>query len=117
MRLTTSSSVHFRSVTPAFIAGVVNAGAIRVLIPRAMRRVIQDMRTARYVIASRGPWPEAGRPDALELLFEDGSDWKNVWSVTAVIRLLAGTRLPGPAPGGGFPNRKEPNDVELPTRV
>ncbi len=52
----------------------VNAGAIRVLVPSAMRRIIEDMRTATYVICSRGPWPQGGKDDAMELLFEDGSD-------------------------------------------
>ena len=51
-----------------------NAGAIRVLVPRSMRRVIEDMRAAKYVICSRGPWPEQRRADAMELLFEDGTD-------------------------------------------
>lgn len=52
----------------------VNAGAIRVLVPRVMRRIIEDMRTAKSVICSRGPWPQGGKDDAMELLFEDGSD-------------------------------------------
>lgn len=51
-----------------------NAGAIRVMVPRVMRRIIEDMRAAQYVVASRGPWPAGGRADALELLFEDGTD-------------------------------------------
>lgn len=51
-----------------------NAGTIRVLIPRAFRRVINDMRTAKYVICSVGPWPDAGAEKAVELLFEDGTD-------------------------------------------
>lgn len=51
-----------------------NAGAIRVLVPRVMRRIIEDMRSAEYVICSRGPWPAAGRDDAIELLFEDKTD-------------------------------------------
>ena len=50
----------------------VNAGAIRVLVPRAHRRIIEDMRTARHVVLSRGPWPEVGAPEAVELLFDDG---------------------------------------------
>lgn len=52
----------------------VNAGAIRVLVPASMRRIIEDMRKSRYVICSRGPWTEHGKPDAVELLFEDLSD-------------------------------------------
>ena len=52
----------------------VNAGAIRVLVPMSMRRIIEDMRTAKHVICSRGPWPAGGKADAMELLFEDFSD-------------------------------------------
>lgn len=51
-----------------------NAGAIRVMVPRVMRRIIEDMRTAKYVICSRGPWPDQGREDAMELLFDDETD-------------------------------------------
>lgn len=51
-----------------------NAGAIRVLVPRSMRRVIEDMRSAKYVICSRGPGPQGRKDDAMELLFEDGTD-------------------------------------------
>jgi len=51
-----------------------NAGAIRVLVPRVVRRVIEDMRSAKHVICSRGPWPAGGKQDAMELLFDDGTD-------------------------------------------
>lgn len=52
-----------------------NAGDIRLLIPRTHRQIIQDMRVgSRYAILSRGPWPDAGLADAVEILFEDGSD-------------------------------------------
>jgi len=33
-----------------------NAGAIRVLIPRQLRPVLNDLRAAKYAILSRGPW-------------------------------------------------------------
>jgi hypothetical protein len=52
----------------------VNAGTIRILVPRVVRRIINDMRNAKYVILSRGPWPDKKLDDAIELLFEDGSD-------------------------------------------
>lgn len=52
----------------------VNAGAIRVLVPRVHRRIIQDMRTARECVLSRGPWPAMGLDDAVEILWDDGSD-------------------------------------------
>jgi hypothetical protein len=52
----------------------VNAGAFRVLLPQPRIRWLEDMRTASELVISRGPWPEQGRADALELLFDDGSD-------------------------------------------
>lgn len=51
-----------------------NAGAGRLLIPDSQKSVLLDMKTARYVIVSRGPWTEKQGRDALELLFEDGGD-------------------------------------------
>lgn len=51
-----------------------NAGAIRLLLPRVHRSLINDMRAAKYVICSLGPWPAAGAENAVELLFEDGTD-------------------------------------------
>jgi len=51
-----------------------NAGAIRILIPRAHRAIIQEMRRAKYAVLSRGPWPEMRLPDAVEIMWEDGSD-------------------------------------------
>jgi hypothetical protein len=51
-----------------------NAGAARLLIPDSQKLVLGEMRGAKYVIISRGPWREHGGRDALELLFEDGSD-------------------------------------------
>ena len=51
-----------------------NAGTIRVLMPRTARAAIEDMRAAKYVICSRGPWPEQKLDSAVELLFEDDSD-------------------------------------------
>lgn len=50
-----------------------NAGCIRLLVPSVHRQAIQEMRTGKHVILSRGPWPERGQADALELLFDDGS--------------------------------------------
>lgn len=50
-----------------------NAGCIRVLVPSLQRGMIEEVRSAKYVILSRGPWPEMRLPDAVEMLFEDGS--------------------------------------------
>ena len=52
----------------------VNAGAIRMLVPETMFHIIPEIETGKKVIISRGPWPDAGRNDAFEVLFEDYSD-------------------------------------------
>jgi hypothetical protein len=52
----------------------VNASTFRLLVPSVRRNTLADMRTAHEVVISRGPWPAAGRQDAIELMFEDGSD-------------------------------------------
>lgn len=51
-----------------------NAGAIRVLLPRSMAHLVDEMSTARHIVVSRGPWPEEAKEDAVELLFDDGSE-------------------------------------------
>lgn len=51
-----------------------NAGAIRLLIPPQMRPALNAMRGAEYAIVSRGPWPEAGATEAVEILFDDYTD-------------------------------------------
>lgn len=51
-----------------------NAGAFRLLIPPAARDCIPDLRTAKEVVLSRGPWPAEALPDAFEILFDDYSD-------------------------------------------
>lgn len=50
-----------------------NAGAGRLLVPDSQIAFLRDMKSARYVIVSRGVWHAAGGGDALELLFEDNS--------------------------------------------
>lgn len=50
-----------------------NGGAVRVLVPQSQRHMIEEMRTAKEVILSRGPWPEQRLSDAVELLFDDGT--------------------------------------------
>lgn len=53
----------------------VNAGAIRLLVPRSHRLIINQMRCdSRYAILSRGPWPEMMLDEAVEIMLEDGSD-------------------------------------------
>lgn len=51
-----------------------NAGAARLLVPDAQKSALREMRVAQYVIVSRGPWSDQGGRDALELLWEDGTD-------------------------------------------
>ena len=51
-----------------------NGGAIRVLLPPALYHAVPDMKTAAECVISRGPWPEMRQSDAVEILFDDGSD-------------------------------------------
>src|ERR1700722_8109784 len=51
-----------------------NAGAIRVLLPPQFYEEINDMRSASECVLSRGPWPEGGQPEAIEIMWDDGSD-------------------------------------------
>ena len=53
----------------------VNAHAFRLLLPPTIAFYIREMHSAHRVIVSRGPWPAAQNPDALELLFVNGSDY------------------------------------------
>lgn len=76
-----------------------NAGAARLLLPDTLKGELREMRSSRYVIVSRGPWHEHGGRDALELLFEDGSD------SPYVVHLMAEQTdrlLPEDNQGGGF---------------
>lgn len=53
----------------------VNAGAVRVLLPRACAdEMLAEMRTGNVVVISRGSWPEQGLPDAVEMMWDDESD-------------------------------------------
>lgn len=54
----------------------INAGAVRLLLPSGWEPMLDEMRTGKEVIFSRGPWAKGpGRgEDSLELLFEDGTD-------------------------------------------
>lgn len=73
---TVSETDYFDS--PAAKAGYLylswNAGAARLLVPDSRHGWLNEMATASEVIISRGPWSAARGRDALELLFEDGSD-------------------------------------------
>lgn len=76
-----------------------NAGAGRLLLPDAVKDHLREMRSARYVIVSRGPWLEQGAREALELLFEDGSDEPYVVTLVAE---QCDRLLPDSDQGGGF---------------
>jgi hypothetical protein len=52
----------------------VNAGAIRVLLPAALYGVLAEMRTSKVCVLSRGPWPAEQRKEAVEIMWDDGSD-------------------------------------------
>lgn len=52
----------------------INAGAFRLLVPDAALHVIPEMLTGREAIVSRGPWNAHGGREAIEILFEDGTD-------------------------------------------
>ena len=52
----------------------VNAGAFRLMMPDNQIDALADMRTGKLVIISRGPWPAQRRADAIEVLFDDGTD-------------------------------------------
>ncbi len=52
----------------------VNAGAIRLLIPALARDMIAAARQSSHAVLSRGPWPAMGLADAVEIMWEDGSD-------------------------------------------
>ena len=64
--------------SPAAAQGVLavstNAGAVRLLIPRVQEAAIQEITACRHIVLSVGPWQKRTGPEALELLFEDGTD-------------------------------------------
>jgi hypothetical protein len=52
----------------------VNAHRLRLLIPDAHAAIIKEIKTAEYVILSRGPWPAEEETEGVELLWEDHTD-------------------------------------------
>ncbi|MBW7903130.1 MAG: hypothetical protein H3C26_16755 [Rhodocyclaceae bacterium] len=76
-----------------------NAGAARLLLPDALKGELREMNGAHCVIVSRGPWHEQGGREALELLFEDGSD--NPYCLHLVAE-QTDRLLPEDNQGGGF---------------
>ena len=51
-----------------------NTRAARLLVPDNQKGILSELRGAREVLISRGPWTDQGGRDALELLWEDDSD-------------------------------------------
>ena len=76
-----------------------NAGAGRILVPDSQKLAVKEMRSAKYVVVSSGPWAEHGGIPALELLFEDNSDTPFVLTIPAS---QCDRLLPETDQGGGF---------------
>ena len=76
-----------------------NAGAGRLLIPDRLKPILREMRNGREVIVSRDTWIDQGHRDALELLWEDGSD--NPFCLHLVAE-QTDRLLPDEQQGGGF---------------
>jgi hypothetical protein len=52
----------------------INAGCIRLQLPDSQLGMLAEMKTGKKVIVSRGPWPDQGRDDGFETMFEDYSE-------------------------------------------
>ncbi len=52
----------------------INSRAFRLLVPIGQEAAVNEMRTAVEIVISRGPWPAAGKAEAVEILFDDYSD-------------------------------------------
>jgi hypothetical protein len=82
----------------------INAGAIRLLIPPALTRVIDEMSSAREVVFTRGAVSDQkkfgrGRRLALEIMFEDGSK--------APLMMVIGVDQVDRFPAAGLPPRDD----------
>ena len=76
-----------------------NAGAGRVLIPDSAKDMLRELKGAREVIVSRGPWADQGGREALELMWEDDSDAPYSLCIVAE---QTDRLLPDTDQGGGF---------------
>lgn len=92
-RLVSTNYWETENATAGHLYLSINAGALRVLIPSAQLRsspdLLSDLESARLFVLSRGPWPAAGRADALELLADDDTDspWVMHLGVESIDRL------------------------------
>lgn len=50
-----------------------NAGAFRLLLPPTLESALADIRTAREVVVSYGPWQQSPSGRGVEVLFDDGT--------------------------------------------
>lgn len=76
-----------------------NAGCARVLIPDAAKSMLREIKGAREVLVSRGPWLDQGGREAIELLWEDDTD------APFAVHLVAeqcDRLIPDTEQGGGF---------------
>lgn len=76
-----------------------NAGAGRLLVPDSQLAALREMESAGMVIVSAGKWSAEGGRDALELLFEDGSDHP---FCLHLVSEQTDRMLPDTDQGGGF---------------
>lgn len=76
-----------------------NAGAARLLIPDATISMLQEIKTGKEVIVSRGLWREYGNRDALELVWEDNTEFP--FSICLVSE-QCDRLIPDTEQGGGF---------------
>lgn len=76
-----------------------NAGAARLLVPDVQKPMLREMRSAKEVIVSRGPWREQDGRNAIELLWEDDSDEPFCLHLVAE---QCDRMLPETNQGGGF---------------
>jgi hypothetical protein len=76
-----------------------NANTARILLPESQAGMLREMKTGKTVIISRGPLVDHGGRDALELLFDDGSD--SPFSVHILVE-QTDRNLPEDNQGGGF---------------
>ena len=76
-----------------------NANCARVLVPDIAKPMLRELKGASEVVVSRGPWIDQGGREAIELLWEDGSD------APFAVQLVAeqcDRLIPDTDQGGGF---------------
>lgn len=76
-----------------------NAGAGRLLVPDSAQDLLAETQNASEVIVSRGSWTAMGGREALELLWEDGSDYP---FALHLVKEQTDRLLPDTQQGGGL---------------